>query len=364
MKRIIGYSLLLTLSLACAKTETVSSNVRARQVFEAWLQMTYPAAYNNGSQGWGWYYHPDKEVPGTGEPVADSAWVQVRFTARNMGGTIVESSEERPHRQMGDYASYNYYGPIIWHKADAAALPAGLRNLLQDMKIGGKRRAFVPGWLNSMSNYSSAQEYFNDSENAGNSLMYDLEIVDATNDITRWGVDSLVRFVERHPSCPYAQSKPDVPAGEDRFIRCPESSKDTTNLGFWYQRLKNPDKVKAWPADTIVYVDYVGRRPDGTVFDTSIRDTARKYDLYSSSATYSPMKMKVAAVFYDSKMIASSGSESSLINGFTYAVKKMQPGEWGVALFHQGMGYAQSSQAKIPAYSPLLFELRLVDAPK
>ena len=135
---------------------------------------------------------------------------------------------------------------------------------------------------------------------------------------------------------------------------------DTFRFGEMTVRVLHPAEGEA---DTIVYVDYVGRRPDGTVFDTSIRDTARKYDLYSSSATYSPMKMKVAAVFYDSKMIASDGSESSLINGFTYAVKKMQPGEWGVALFHQEMGYAQSSQAKIPAYSPLLFELRLVMRP-
>ena len=367
MKRIICYSLLLILVLACAKTETVSSNVKAKRVFDAWLQMTYPDAYNNGPQGWGWYYnpHPAKEVPGTGKPVADSAWVQVRFTAWNMGGMIVESSEERPHRQIGDYVSYNYYGPVVWHKADAAALPAGLRNLLLDMNIGGKRQAFVPGWLNSTSNYSSAQEYFNDSENAGSALMYDIEIVDATNDITRWGVDSLVRYVGHHPVCPYAKSNGDVPAGKARFVRCPESSKDTTNLGFWYQCLKEPDKVKSWPADTIVYVDYVGRRLDGTVFDTSIRDTAGKYDLYSSSATYSPMKMRIASVFYDSKMISTSdGSESSPINGFTYAVKQMKPGEWGVTLFHQGMGYAQSSQATIPAYSPLLFELRLVDAPQ
>lgn len=365
MKRIIYFSLLLLLSLSCAKTETVSSNVKSKRFFEAWLQMADSDAYNNGPQGWGWYYNPKKEVPGTGNPVADSAWVQVRFTAWNVGGVIIESTEERRHHQIGDYASYYYYGPVVWHKADAAALPAGLRNLLQDMKIGGKRVAYVPSWLNSMVDYSSAKDYFNDTENAGSTLKYELEILDATNDMTRWGVDSLVHYVGHNPTCPYAKSNGDVPAEKARFVRCPETSKDTTNLGFWYQRLKEPDKVKAWPADTIIYVDYVARRLDGTVFDTTVKDTARKYDLYSSSATYSPMKMKVASVFYDSKMISTSdSSESSLINGFTYAVKQMNPGEWGVALFHQGMAYAQSVQLTIPAYSPLMFELRMVDAPQ
>ena len=365
MKRIVYFSLLLLLSLSCAKTQTVSSNAKSKLFFESWLQLSDPDAYNNGPQGWGWYCNPDKEVPGTGQPVADSAWVQVRFTAWNTDGTIIESSEERRHRQIGDYVSYFYYGPVVWHKADATVLPAGLRNLLQDMKVGGKRLAYVPAWLNSLVGYSSSKEYFNDTENAGAPLKYEIEITDATNDITRWGVDSLVQYVGHHPVCPYAKSDGAVPAEKARFVRCPETSKDTTNLGFWYQRLKEPDKVKAWPADTIIYVDYVARRLDGIVFDTSIRDTARKYDLYSSAATYSPMKMKVASVFYDSKMLSSSNSsESSLINGFTYAVKQMRPGEWGVALFHQGMGYAQTSQDAIPAYSPLLFELRMVDAPQ
>lgn len=364
MKRVIYFSLLLLLSLSCAKTETVSSNVKAKRFFDAWLQMNYPAAYEKGPQGWGWYYNPDKEVPGTGKPVADSAWVQVRFTSYNIGGVIVASSEERPHRQIGDYETYNYYGPVVWNKGDATALPAGLRDLLPDMKVGGKRQAFIPGWLNSLVDYASGTYYFSDVENAGSHLVYEIEIVDVTNNMTRWGVDSLVRYVGHNPACPHAKSNADVPAELARFVRCPEESKDTTNLGFWYQRLKEPDKVKSWPTDTTVYLDYVGRRLDGTVFDTSIKDTARKYDLYSSSATYSPMKMKIAAVYFDSKMISTSdGSESSLINGFSYAVKKMHPGEWGVALFHQGMGYAQSSQASIPSYSPLMFELRLVDAP-
>ncbi|MCR4565078.1 MAG: FKBP-type peptidyl-prolyl cis-trans isomerase [Bacteroidales bacterium] len=365
MKRLIYLSLLLFVSLSCAKTETVSSNLKAKRYFDAWLQMTCPAAYVNGEKGWGWYLNPDKEVAGTGEPVADSAWVQVRFTARNMGGTIVESSEESAHRQVGDYFLTYYYGPVIWNKGEASALPAGLRDMLKDMRLRGKRQVFIPGWLNSTADYSSAKDYFNDTENAGIAAVYDVEIVDATNNITRWGVDSLVRYVNRHPSCPYAKSKTDVPVDRARFVRCAETSKDTTQWGFWFQRLKEPEKVKALPNDTTVYVDYVARRLDGIVFDTNIKDTARKYDFYSSSATYSPMKLKLAEKFFDIKMVSTSdGSESSLIQGFTYAVKHMQPGEWGVALFHQGMAYAQSSQAEIPAYCPLMFELRLVDAPQ
>ena len=365
MKKFIYLSLLLFVSLSCAKTETVSSNVKAKRYFDAWLQVTCPAAYDNGEKGWGWYLNPDKEVVGTREPVADSSWVQVRYTSRTQAGIVAESTEEPVHRQIGDYSLTYYYGPVVWNKGDASALPAGLRDMLKDMRIGGKRQVYIPGWLYSMVDYSSGQDYFNDTSNGGISTVYDIEVLDATNNITRWGVDSLVRYVNRHPSCPYAKSKTDVPVDKARFVRCAETSKDTTQWGFWFQRLKEPDKVKALPKDTTVYVDYVARRLDGMVFDTSIRDTARKYEFESSSTTYSPMKLKLAENFFDIKMVSTSdGSESSLIQGFTYAVKHMQPGEWGVALFHQGMGYSQSSQVQIPAYCPLMFELRLVAAPK
>ncbi len=365
MKKIFYLSLMLVLSLACAKTETVSSNAKSKRHFDAWVQVAWPKAYADGLKGWGYYQSPDDEVPGPGNPVADSAWVYLRYTSRDMNGTVVATTEEKVHRQLGSYVKSAYYGPIVWNKSDPAAVCAGARSFLSDMRIGGRRRAIIPGWLNAYTDHASGEDYFNATEGAGAALVFDVEIIGATNDMTRWGVDSLVRYVSAHPSCLYAKSAAGVPAEEAVFVRSAEDSKDTTDLGWWYQRLKMPDQEKTLPNDTTVYLDYVGRRLDGQVFDTSIKDTARKYDIYSSSSTYSPMKIKLAEQYFDIKMLsATDGSENSLIRGFTYTVKHMRPGEWGVTLFHQGMGYAASAQSAIPAYSPLMFEMRLVEAPK
>lgn len=356
---------MLLVSLSCAKTESVSSNAKNKRHFDAWVQTAWEEAYNNGVKGWGYYLMPSREVPGTGNPVADSAWVCVRYTARDMNGKVVVSTEESIHRQLGSYVKSAYYGPSVLNKANPSVVNAGMRNFMADMRIGGKRQAIIPPWLNVYTDLASGEDYFNSTEGAGAALVYDVEIVDATNDMTRWGVDSLVRYVSHHPSCPYAKSNPDVPAAEAVFVRCAETSKDTTDRGFWYQRIKMSDREKSLPIDTTVYLNYAGRRLDGQVFDTNIKDTARKYGIYSSSSTYAPMKIKLAENYFDIKMVsATDGSEGSLIRGFTYAVKHMKPGEWGIALFHQGMGYGAPAQSRIPAYSPLMFEMRLVEAPK
>ncbi len=364
MKRIFFLTMILLLSLSCAKTETVSSNAKSKRHFDAWLQTYCKEAWDNGAKGFGYYLTPSKELAGAGDPVADSAWVYVRYTSSDMNGNITGSTEESVNRQLGTYVKSKYYGPTVLQKSDPNAVNAGMRSFLSDMRIGGKRQAIIPGWLNVLKNLATAEEYFNSTDGAGAALVYDLEILDATNNMTRWGVDSLVRYVSRHPSCPHAKSDVDVPAEEAKFVRCSEESKDTTDWGYWYQRLRMSDEEKKLPNDTTVYLDYIGRRLDGQVFDTNIKDTARKYDIYSSSATYAPMQIKLAEYYYDIKSIsASDGSANSLIRGFSYTIKHMQPGEWGVALFHQGMGYAASAQTSIPAYSPLMFEMRLVEKP-
>lgn len=358
MKKTIYIFLSLLMLASCAKTETLSTNQKNKRFFDAWVSQMFRQPEE--LEPYGPYMEKSGDNPGAGDPVDDSLFVRVRYTAWNVNGGIVASSEERMHRQLGDYDTTFYYGPVIWSTKDAAATIAGLRMSFDDMHIGGKRKIAIPGWLNMLEDHNHAVDYFNSKTEPGDIRLYEYEILDATRDITRWCVDSVARFVAAHPACPYAKSAADVPSEDARFVRCGAETKDTTALGFWYQSLKNPTVEKYMPVDTTVLVNYVGRLLNGQVFDTNIKDTAKKYDPKWSSKTYSPMKIKFGKDYTDLRAVSSNNTESSLIRGFTYAVRHMGPDEWGVALFHQGMGYAGTAADKIPAYCPLMFELRLV----
>ena len=355
---------------ACSKTETVSDNQKAQRYFEGWMSANYPDALAQGAwfQGrkdsYGCYADPGSEVEGTGEAVGSKPYVFVRFTSRSLTGEIITTTEPDTLRKIRKFDSNVHCGPVVWNRNED--FYAGVRSALASMKQGGKRRVIVPSWLMSSAWYDTGAEYFNAKDGTADARIYDIEVLYAVSEsgFKQWTVDSLTKYVEAHPEYLFAKSAADVPAEKARFVRAPESSKDTTALGWWYQRLSQPSKEKAIPSDSTVYVNYVGRLIDGTVFDTNIRDTARKYGLYSSSSsssTYSPMKVQMAKEYYDIKYISSSdGSENSLINGFTYTLKHMHPGENGVALFYQGLGYSYSRRTRIPAYSPLIFEFYLV----
>lgn len=61
---------------------------------------------------------------------------------------------------------------------------------------------------------------------------------------------------------------------------------DTVRANIYRRTLSLGKDTATVKADTTVSVYYVGRFMDGFVFDTNIEDTARKYNIYSSSNRY------------------------------------------------------------------------------
>lgn len=64
---------------------------------------------------------------------------------------------------------------------------------------------------------------------------------------------------------------------------------------------------------TTVYVDYIGKFENGTVFDTSIKSVAEENGIYNPNRTYKPLKFTVG--------------EHQMIKGFENAVIGMHVGE-------------------------------------
>ena len=209
------------------------------------------------------------------------------------------------------------------------------------MKVGGTRTAVIPGWLNVIADYDTAEEYL-DAE-TGTHNIYTLHVADATTDIKKWEIDSLERYSKRVL---------DVA--------------DSVIYGFYYKCL-NPEAVAdktVMPNDTTFYINYTGRLLNGQVFDTTMEDTAKFYGIYSASKTYSPVAINKKENYKNISMGDDSTAEGNLVDGFAYCCSILRPFEKGTCTFYSTRGYAANGNgSSIPAYASLRFDIDVVAKP-
>lgn len=334
------FALAAVLLASCAKNPATSVNDSAKFYFDSWVQVHFPDAPKTelGSI-------IIEDVEGDGELIGDyeqSQYVRMNYTVRSLDGTINTYSSEETAKQLGTYNETYYYGPAVWARTDNT-LSSGVDEIITGMKIGGRRSAVIPSWLFTSAKYDTAEEYFANVE-GGTNYIYTVEAVERIDDIEQWEADSINRYM--------AVSYPEV------------SPKDTVSFGFYYVRTKEPSDTSAFPSDTTIYINYVGRLLNGQVFDTNIADTAKVYGLYSSGGTYTPSRINWPSVDEGSEGITMGTNNSSVISGFSSALWMMRAHEAGTAIFYSTMGYGASGSGNtIPGYSPLRFDIEIVDAP-
>ena len=357
MKKTILYLSLAALVLAgCAKTPKAGTNDDNKRFFESWVQVYHPHAVRTSL---GAYILSD--TPGTGTAAGtpeSNPFVRVSYTIRSLSGTIQGTTDEDLSKQIGYYTTNEsknpYYGPIVWARG-ANGQAAGVEESVAQMSVGGRRTVAIPGWLLGYDSSSSAPILYSTAEDyekkvAGSTpLIYEIKLEEVIPDIQKWQIDSVGRYVARN---------------------FPGSSvKDSVKLGFYYFQTGAPSSTEKFKSDTTIYINYIGRRLDGSVFDTSIADTAKFYGIYSASRTYGPCAIdwyNTDETYKDITMrTAGSSSSSSVITGFSFGLDQMHPHEKGSAIFISDWGYAaKGSGYAIPTYSPLRFDFEVVDKPK
>lgn len=325
------------LAVACAKAPSTGLNDAAKRSFDAWIQVFYPNAEKSAP---GYYVVEDQ--PGTGAAAGDentSPYVLVDYVIRTQNGTVQETLQEDLSKQIGSYDATYYYGPSVWARG-SGKLNAGVDAALNTMRVGGFKRFIIPGWLQTNKRYDSEEEYL--ANISGTSAIYEVKLLSVIPDIKKWETDSVGRYVSRH-----------FPG---------KSVLDSLKYGFYYFRTKEPSSTIDFPADTTIYINYVGRLLNGLVFDTNIKDSAKYYGLYSDTKTYTPSTINWPSS--DGKYSDIKMGSSTMIDGFSYALSKMHPHEKGVAVFYSDLGYGTSGSGKsIPAYSPLRFDIEIVNKP-
>lgn len=333
--------MLLLAAAGCAKTPDTSVNASAKKYFDAWMLVNHPDAEATPLGA----YVID-ETPGDGALVGDSEqspFLLVNYVTRNLDGTIVDYSDESVARQLGEYDETYYYGSLVWGRA-YNALYAGVDEAVSTMNVGGSKTTVIPGWLMTYERYDDPQEYID--KVTGTNRIYEITVRDVIDDISQWEIDSIGRYL--------ASNYPEV------------SLADSLKYGFYYIQEKAPADTAAFATDSTLFINYIGRRLDGQVFDTNIADTAKYYGLYSSDVDYSPKPIIYNRENYeDITMSLGSEQTTNLIDGFAYALWLMRSYEKGTCIFYSTLGYGSAgSSARIPGYSPLRFDIEYVDEPE
>jgi len=95
-----------------------------------------------------------------------------------------------------------------------------------------------------------------------------------------------------------------------------------------------------------VKVNYTGRLMDGTVFDTSDKETAKKANLYDERRPYEPIEFVLG--------------EGQVIPGWDEGIMLMSKGSKGKLILPSAIAYGPQGGGPIPPYSPLAFDVELV----
>ena len=341
---------------SCAKHAQTGPNEANKRYLEAWLQVNNIDVEPSGR---GIYIIEDEA--GTGVEIKKDGYIFLEYTATDIEGSIHSYTNKEIAQQLGTYNPSYYYGPEIT-TSFSGNIYAGLSDMLMGMKVGGHRKAIIPSWLLSYKEFDNEEEYLNISSTSS-TLIYDIHLKDFTTDIDQWEIDSIGRFFSNN------QVLIDGIAADKIFVRDDGNimtARDSISEGFYYKQLVPPSNNNAFKSDTTIYINYTGRLLNGQVFDTTIEDVAKDYNIYSSSNDYSPVQIIWANTNEGEthESITMGTSEGSLVGGFTKILWQMKAMEKGIGVFYSALGYTYSgSGQRIPAYSPLIFEIEIVEKP-
>lgn len=336
MRKTTAYLLLTGLIAlgSCSGGGTNSDNEKNKFRLESWLEVN---GYDPSEclAGNGIYLLESTSNPG-GELFEGGGYVFMDYTVRNLDNVISSTSSEALAKQTGKYSRTACYGPVMQY-AGENSLRVGIEDMLLGMRTGETRKALIPSWLMSYTRYSKPGEYIKHSPSNTSNAIYEITLRQVTGSIFQWESDSVSRWMS-------------LDGGNFRSV----------SNGLWMETLEQPS-TREMPSDTTVYINYTGRRLDGQVFDTTIKDTAIVNGIYSGSRTYKPVKVSWSGS-ETGLLMGSSGS--SLVRGFSMALYRMHPYEKARAVMTSDLAYSSGGSGNtIPAYSPLIFEVELTDEP-
>ena len=353
----VSLAVISLFTVSCAKNAPVGTNDANKRYFDAWLHVN---DINVTPTGRGIYVLED--VPGTGREIIKDGYVYLDYRTSDLEGNITSYTDAATAKLLGEYDPAAYYGPnFIGTYEDN--IYAGVADLLLGMKVGGKKKAIIPSWLFSYEDYESESDYLKEASSSS-SAIYEVSVKSFIPDINEWQIDSIGKFFNNDKVLINGVPANKIFTNEYGWAMTPA---DSVQTGFYYKQLKAPTDTAAFASDTTIYINYTGRLLNGQVFDTTIEDIAKDYNIYSPSRTYEPVQINWSSEAEDEDYtgITMGSDESEIIGGFALTLWQMRAMEKGIGVFYSALGYDYSGSGKnIPPFSPLMFEIEIVEAPE
>ena len=315
VKMINKFVLMAVLALAlfsCAQEKDETERSVQERILNAYVDLNCPNA-----QRWDSGIVMIDSQEGTGDTLNMYEYGFFRYSIKTLAGVYTETNMEHQARVLGWYSNSNYYGPKLFELGYGSNY-AGLEEVMNKMREGGKASFILPPWLTYV--------LYENSWNTSTSAIYDIELVEVTDNILTWQKDTMRAYANTH-----------------------YPGLDTLKANFYFKELYDAgaDTIKNETAS----VRYIGRLLDGWVFDTNIADTAKKYGIYDKSKDYAALE-----VVYNEEL-SQMVEENSLVEGFCMALKEMSYGDKAFTMFYSEYGYSSSGSDQIGPYQPLIFWL-------
>ena len=344
-----AYIILALAAAGCAKAVVEGTNIAEKRYFDAWMHNNHPELKPSGL---GIYVL--EESVGEGKKVEKDGYLLVEYTVTDLEGNITSYTGKETAKQLGEYDTTTYYGAKVASTFEST-LQAGIADAVIGMRVGGKKKVVIPGWLMTYSSYDTPEEYI-EKATSGTHSIYDITVKDFTDSIESWEKQQIQKYFEAN--------RPlfgDLDTTDFIVMKVKEDDAEDTNFDGMYFKSTEPAKF-AFDNDTTIYINYTGKLLNGLVFDTNKEKVAKDNGLYSSSRTYEPVEISWSS---DYSSITMGSEASSIITGFALALRQMGAFEKGTAVFTSPYGYSYSgSGSSIPGYSPLVFELEVVAEPE
>lgn len=132
----------------------------------------------------------------------------------------------------------------------------------------------------------------------------------------------------------------------DKYLADNKITVKPTASGLYFIETKKGSGAKPKDGDE-VEVNYQGRLLDGTLFDTSLEELAKKENVYNPQRPYEPLKFVIGA--------------RQVIPGWEEAISMLSKGGKAKIVLPSNIAYGSSGSGPIPPYAPLVFEVELVN---
>lgn len=344
---------------ACAEKPEGTDNDSSKRYIEKWISVYYPGVepYSKG------IYILDEKLSDNGPEVKPNEFVLLDYDVRDLQGNIISTTDRETALKAGlPVAKVDYFGPRVLSTAPGSNF-AGLLDGLYGMKVGGSRSILVPSWLMSTANYATEEEYLQHKTDKPETI-YSYEVKDCFPNSDDYEIKMMLEYVSKYGM----------------------EMKDTVEKGFFFKplviELEKPEKPEGDKEEgkeeekvdtTTSYINYTGKllfknyeketKPVETkTFDSSIEKVAKDEGFYNSTVSYKAKKIVYGENFGETTL-----EDSKVIAGFAKTMWKMREkkAKKGIGVFYSKIGYGvNGSGNSIPGYSPLVFEIEIVEKPK